>query len=195
MAVTRELWMANRNVLGVDSLAEAEHRAEVFRLLVESVQDYAIFVLDTSGHVVTWNAGAQRIKQYTSAEILGRHFSVFYPPSEVAKGVPDGALKTAAAEGHWQNEGWRVRKDGSRFWASVVITALRNSEGDLVGYTKVTRDLTAHREAEVEREQLLENERAAHEQAERSFRQLRSIQSLTEAALSHLELDDLLDAL
>jgi PAS domain S-box-containing protein len=129
---------------GMES-AEAEG---LYRLLVESVRDYAIFALDAAGHIVSWNAGAERIKGYAPAEIIGRHFSIFYPEEKVAERFPEYELETAAAEGRFEDEGWRLRKDGSRFWASVVITALRNEAGRLVGFAKVTRDLTERRAAE-----------------------------------------------
>lgn len=116
-----------------------------FRLLVSNVADYAIFMLDPSGHVVTWNEGAERIKGYTAEEIIGRHFSVFYPPSEIQIHKPDWELEVAKRDGSYEEEGWRVRKDGSRFWASVVITALRDDAGRLRGFGKVTRDLTERR--------------------------------------------------
>jgi PAS domain S-box-containing protein len=118
---------------------------ERFRLLVAGVRDYAIFLLDTEGNVSSWNEGAQRIKQYTEEEILGRHFSIFYPSAEVAARRPWHALEIAIAEGRFEEEGWRLRKDGRRFWASVVITALRGPDGELAGFAKVTRDLTERR--------------------------------------------------
>src|SRR4051794_6337156 len=120
----------------------------LYQLLVESVQDYAIFALDPTGHVLSWNAGAERIKGYTRDEILGHHFSEFYPPEDVADGKPPWELETAAREGRLEDEGWRVRKDGTYFWANVVITALRDKRGELVGYAKVTRDLSERRRAE-----------------------------------------------
>jgi PAS domain S-box-containing protein len=119
-------------------------------LLVQAVLDYGIFMLDPGGHVVTWNAGAERIKGYTAAEIAGRHFSVFYPPEDVAADKPGRELRAAIAEGRLEDEGWRLRKDGSRFWANVVITALFDESGELVGFGKVTRDMTERRAAERE---------------------------------------------
>src|SRR5215204_3809262 len=104
-----------------------------FRLLVESVKDYAIFMLDPAGHVTTWNVGAQRIKGYQAHEIIGRHFSVFSPPEKITADKTERELEIATREGRFEEEGWRVRKDGSRIWASVTITALRNPEGDLIG--------------------------------------------------------------
>ena len=121
---------------------------DLYRLLVESVQDYAIFALDADGYILSWNAGAQRFKGYTAPEILGKHFSIFYPRELVAEGYPEFELRMAANTGRYEDEGWRIRKDGSRFWANVVITALRNANGELTGFAKVTRDLTERREAE-----------------------------------------------
>ena len=121
---------------------------ERFRLLVESVIDYAIFMLDTQGHILTWNSGAQRIKGYRADEILGQHFSRFYPPEALQRDLPETELRVATAEGRFEDEGWRVRKDGSLFWANVIITALRGRSGELRGFAKVTRDLTQHREHE-----------------------------------------------
>jgi PAS domain S-box-containing protein len=118
-------------------------------LLVSSVRDYAIFAMDPTGHIVTWNAGARRIKGYEPEEIIGKHFSVFYPPEDVASGKTTWELEEAAREGRVQDEGWRLRKDGTRFWANVVITALRDENGQLVGFAKVTRDLTERRAAEL----------------------------------------------
>jgi PAS domain S-box-containing protein len=126
-------------------LAETERR---FRLLVESVTDYAIYMLDPSGKVVNWNPGAERIKGYTREEVLGHHFSQFYTEEDRALDVPMRALKTAATTGKFEMEGWRVRKDGSRFWASVVINAIRDSDGELIGFAKITRDLTERRAAD-----------------------------------------------
>ena len=120
----------------------------LYRLLVESVLDYAIFALDPTGHIQTWNAGAQHIKGYSAEEIVGKHFSIFYPPEKVAEGFPDYELREAARSGRFEDEDWRVRKDGTRFWANVVITALRDRAGNLVGFGKVTRDLTERRAAE-----------------------------------------------
>ncbi|HYE95836.1 MAG TPA: PAS domain S-box protein [Rubricoccaceae bacterium] len=128
------------------SLRESEER---FRLLVTSVRDYAIFMLDPEGHIASWNAGAERIKGYRAEEILGRHFSTFYPQEVAAAGFPEYELRVAASEGRFEDEGWRMRKDGSRFWANVVITAVRDERGELRGFAKVTRDMT-ERQAAVE---------------------------------------------
>ena len=114
---------------------------EQFRLLVESVQDYAIYMLNKDGVVITWNSGAQRIKGYQPEEIVGKHFSCFYQPEDIKAGKPNRSLQTAAAEGRYGEENLRVRKDGSIFWASVVITALYNSDGQLDGFAKVLRDI------------------------------------------------------
>ena len=124
---------------------------ELFRRIIESIHDYAIFFLDPSGHVATWNAGAERIKGYTADEIIGEHFSRFYSAEEVQAGVCDRKLEAAEREGHVEDEGWRVRKDGTRFWATVVITAVRDADGELLGFAKVTRDLTDKKRADDER--------------------------------------------
>ncbi|MET0340882.1 MAG: PAS domain-containing sensor histidine kinase [Polyangiales bacterium] len=122
-----------------------------YRLLVESVRDYAIFMLDPEGYVVSWNAGAERIKGYKAAEIIGQHFSRFYPEAERAAGKTAYELEVARREGRYEEEGWRVRSDGTHFWASVVITALRDTAGTLVGFAKVTRDLSERKKLEEER--------------------------------------------
>ena len=145
---------------------------ELYRLLVESVKDYAIFALDPNGYVVSWNPGAQRFKGYTASEIIGKHFSVFYPPEDLAARKPQIELEIAAEVGRLEDEGWRVRKDGTQFWANVVITALRGADGELVGFAKVTRDLTQRRAAEL---QALEDaRRIAVEEALRRAAEMRS---------------------
>ncbi len=121
---------------------------EIHRLLIESVRDYAIFALDRTGHILTWNPGAERFNGWTADEIIGTHFSVFYPPEDIAAGKPERELREAARRGSVEDEGWRIRKDGTRFWANVVITALRDDRGNLMGFAKVTRDLTDRRAAE-----------------------------------------------
>jgi PAS domain S-box-containing protein len=128
-----------------DTLHEFEQR---FRLLVESVKDYAIFMLDPEGRVSSWNSGAERIKGYRADEIIGHPFSRFYTEEDVKRGKPDQALEVAAAQGRFEDEGWRVRKDGSRFWANVTISALRDSAGNLRGFAKVTRDFTERKQVE-----------------------------------------------
>lgn len=153
-------------VVLTQALARSEKR---FQLLVDSVQDYAIFMLDPEGRIVSWNEGARRIKGYAESEILGRHFSIFYPPDETSRGEPQRNLDQAAAHGRWETEGWRVRRDGSRFWANVVISAIFDAEGSLVGFGKVTHDLTDQKRALEERIQLIQ-EREARLAAEQSIR-------------------------
>jgi PAS domain S-box-containing protein len=124
---------------------EADHLlglSDPYRQLVHGVQDYAIFLLDREGHIVSWNPGAERLKGYAAAEIIGRHFSVFYPPDAIERRWPQRELKMAQESGRLEDEGWRLRKDGSRFWADVVITALHDESGALRGFSKITRDLT-----------------------------------------------------
>ena len=125
------------------TLRDSEER---FRLLVEGVQEYAIFQLDPEGHVASWNAGAQRLKGYDPAEIIGKHFSIFYPPEDLLRDKPRDVLARAVLHGQSEDEGWRVRKDGSRFWANVVVTALRDPKGNLLGFAKLTRDATEKRD-------------------------------------------------
>lgn len=144
---------------------------ELYRRLVQSVTDYAIYGLDRSGHVVSWNSGAERLKGYAADEIVGQHFSRFYTPEDAAAGKPERMLALAARDGRVEDEGWRVRRDGHRFWASVVISPLRDPDGEIVGFTKVTRDLTAHREAEETRVKLAA-EAAAHAEAARRSEEL-----------------------
>jgi PAS domain S-box-containing protein len=154
----------------------------LYRLLVESVEEYAIFALDPAGYIVSWNPGAQRFKGYTASEIIGQHFSVFYPPDDVAARKPDIELEVAAAEGRLEDEGWRVRKDGTQFWANVVITALREPDGALVGFAKITRDLTKRKLAE--------------QQAIEDARRLASEETLRRAAESRTrDLADVLEQL
>lgn len=130
------------------SLAETlKQDGEIVQLMVDSVYDYAIFMLDPEGHISSWNKGAQKIKQYSADEIIGRHFSIFYPPDALASGKPAFELEVATREGKFEEEGARLRKDGSEFWANVVITAVRDKQGVLLGFTKVTRDLTERRAA------------------------------------------------
>lgn len=126
----------------------SEGDSEIFRLLVESVQEYAIFMLDTKGYVSSWNRGAERSKGYKASEIIGKHFSQFYLPAEREIGKPDAELKIAIAAGKFEEIGWRVRKDGTVFWANVVITPVYNKNEKLLGFAKVTRDLTERKKAE-----------------------------------------------
>ncbi|TAM51275.1 MAG: PAS domain S-box protein [Paraburkholderia sp.] len=138
-----------------ETLSERISPEDRYRALVDSIKDYAIFLLDAKGRIATWNAGAERIQGYRAREIIGRHFSVFYPEEVAARGYPDEELRHAAELGRWEDEGWRVRKDGSRLWANVVITALRDESGEVVGFAKITRDLTERRRNE---EQLRQSE-------------------------------------
>ena len=133
---------------GTPAVVQGTWRDEPYRRMVEGIRDYAVFLLDTEGHVVTWNLGAERIKGYKPGEIIGRHFSAFYPPEDIAAGKPPRELKHATRHGKFEEEGIRLRKDGSAFWASVVITAVRDKDGSLVGFAKVTRDLTERRAAQ-----------------------------------------------
>lgn len=126
-----------------DSLLDSNRQ---FQLLVQGVTDYAIYLLDANGHIANWNTGGERIKGYPASEVIGRHFSLFYTEEDVAAGEPQRALRTAAEAGRYENEGWRVRKDGTRFWASVVIDPIREN-GELIGFAKVTRDITERLEA------------------------------------------------
>ncbi|HEY0454348.1 PAS domain S-box protein [Actinophytocola sp.] len=138
-----------RDMTGARTAARALWDSEErFRLLVQNVVDYAIFMLDPTGHILSWNAGAERIKGYRAEEIIGQHFSVFYPEADIAADKPARELETAIAEGRLEDEGWRLRKDGTPFWANVVITALHDDTGRLRGFGKVTRDLTERRRAE-----------------------------------------------
>jgi len=139
--VTRDI---SERKAAADALRRSE---EQFRLLVQGVTDYAIFMLDPEGRITSWNAGAQRIKGYEKEEILGQHFSRFYTPEDRASGLPDRALTTAATQGRFEHEGWRVRKDGSRFFAHVVIDPIRDSDGKFLGFAKITRDTTERQEA------------------------------------------------
>ena len=129
---------------------------EQFRLLVQSVTDYAIYMLSPKGIITNWNAGAERIKGYTPQEIIGEHFSKFYGAEDVAAGLPQLGLDTAAREGRFEKEGWRYRKDGSKFWASIVIDAIRTSSGELIGYAKITRDMTERKQAQEQLERARE---------------------------------------
>ena len=163
-----------------DAAPQGLHGEEPFRLLVESVKDYAIFILDAGGHISTWNPGAERIKGYSAQQIIGKHFSVFYPPEVAATGKCELELEIAEREGRFEEEGWRLRQDGSRLWAKVTITALRSPDGDLLGFAKVTQDLTQHRQAE-DTERRLAAERAALAERER----IQSFQERFLAILGH----------
>ncbi len=151
-----------------EALRQSEER---FRMLIEGVRDYAIYMLDPRGVVTTWNVGAQRLKGYQASEIIGHSFAKFFPPEDVASGRPERELVTAETEGRFEDEGWRVRKDGSRFWANVVLSPLRATDGELLGFAKVTRDLTGQRQAE-ELERDLIGEQVARALAEANERKL-----------------------
>ena len=141
--------------------AEELRQSEMWlRALVDSIRDYAVFMLDPGGNIATWNPGAERIKGYTPSEIIGRHFSMFYPPEEIAAGKCEHELAVAATTGKFEEESWRLRKDGTRFWAHVVLSAMRDHDGNLLGFAKVTRDLTDRRRAEEERLRLAQAEEA-----------------------------------
>ena len=129
-------------------MADSETIEEPFKLLIQSIVDYAIYMLDTRGYVTSWNAGAERIKGFQASEIVGKHFSTFYTEEDRKAGVPEQVLETARRAGKFEGEGWRVRKDGSRFWASVVIDAIKDEKGKLIGFAKITRDMTDKREAQ-----------------------------------------------
>jgi PAS domain S-box-containing protein len=161
LKITRDLTQRRR---GEEALRQSEER---FRLLVETVEDYAIFMLDPQGNITSWNRGAERIKGYRAEEILGRHFSTFYCPEDVRSGHPQHELAVASSQGRYQEEGWRVRKDGSLFWADVTITAVHDDTGTLRGFAKVTRDLTQRREAQQQQLQLF-REQAARAEAEKA---------------------------
>ena len=147
--VTRDI---TERRMAEEGLRQSEQR---FRLLVEAVEDYAIFMLDPEGRVASWNAGAQRSNGYSAEEIIGQHFSVFYPSDVAASGHCERELAAALQDGHYEEEGWRVRKDGSLFWANVLITAVFDADGTHLGFTKVTRDTTERRRLAQEREQAL----------------------------------------
>lgn len=138
-----------KNTIANMKVGSREH-FEFSRLLVNTIQEYAIFLLDPTGHIATWNPGAQKLKGYLPQEIIGKHFSTFYPQVDIDARKPDIELEIAERDGHVEDEGWRIRKDGTRFWANVVITALRDDTGKLVGFAKVTRDLSERRKHEEE---------------------------------------------
>src|SRR6266478_7538517 len=147
------------------NIRETERR---FRMLVEAVQDYAIFTLDAHGHVNSWNVGAERLKGYKADEILGRHFSAFYPPEDIADGKPQRELSIAIQEGRVEDEGWRLHKDGSRFWANVVITATKDAHGGVIGFSKVTRDFTER----MQTQKALQDSQRKLQESEKSLREL-----------------------
>jgi len=143
-----------RKTVGTTKAVKAEEdtsldaAADLHRILIDSVRDYAIITLDKEGLVQSWNPAAERFKGYTAREVLGKHFSMFYPPEDLQAGKPTRELEVATKDGRFEDEGWRIRKDGSRFWANVVLTALRDSKGHLLGFGKVTRDMTDRKRME-----------------------------------------------
>jgi PAS domain S-box-containing protein len=167
---------------------KSEQGEERFRLLVESVEDYAIFMLDREGRVTSWNVGAERIKGYRGDEIIGQHFSRFYPEEDLRSGKCERELEVASKEGRFEDEGWRVKKDGSRFWANVVISRVLDRNGELIGFSKVTRDLTQRR--------ALEEERLARAAAEaESVRQALAREALEHALAEQKKIDELRERL
>lgn len=146
MSVRTEIRNKEHETHGIISPAASEQ--DLFRLLVENTKDYAILILDPGGHVITWNSSAEKLKGYRSEEIIGKHFSTFYTKEDVAKGKCEHELESAKRDGRFEDEGWRVRKDGTRFWANVVLTALRDDQGQIRGFGKITRDLTDRKQAE-----------------------------------------------
>ena len=150
-----------------NELEAANRQLVEFRRLVSSVRDYAIFLIDPSGHILSWNVGARHLKGYAADEIIGRHFSVFYTPEDQARRHPEHELDVAIREGRYEEEGWRVRKDRTRFWARVTITAIRDEDGRLTGFAKVTRDLTSQRETDLALRDALDELRVANEELDR----------------------------
>ena len=168
MAVTQVKPAERISASGKRTLADLAHGPEAIRLLVDAVLDYAIFLIGPDGHVLTWNQGAERIKGYTAREVIGKHISMFYTPEDVEAGRPDRILRQAARAGRAYDEGWRVRKDGTHFWADASVHALYD-HGRLYGFAKITRDMTEARAA-AERERQLAVEREARLAAEEALR-------------------------
>jgi PAS domain S-box-containing protein len=180
----RSIAQLQQRAQALENELELRQSEERFRLLVEAVQDYAIFMLDPKGNVGSWNIGAERIKGYKPEEIIGKHFSCFYPEEDVKNGKPQWELVIAAEEGKFEDEGWRLRKDGSRFWANVIITAVRDSSGRLLGFAKVTRDFTERIKTQHE----LQKEVAARREAQRELQN--SEKSLRQLSLHLLRTQD-----
>ncbi|MBV9992241.1 MAG: PAS domain S-box protein [Alphaproteobacteria bacterium] len=151
-AAASEANASHREAETEQALTQLRNTERNFRLLVQSVTDYAIYMLDTEGTVVSWNAGAERIKGYKASEIVGRNYSEFFAADDRKAGIPMNALRTAREHGRFESEGWRLRKDGSRFWALAVLDAVRDEEGHLLGFAKITRDMTERREAQIQLE-------------------------------------------
>ncbi|HEX9284994.1 MAG TPA: PAS domain-containing sensor histidine kinase, partial [Nitrospirales bacterium] len=172
----------------------AQQHDESFRLLIESVRDYAIFMITPQGLIDSWNAGAERMKGYRAEEILGQHFSRFYPPDEIQAGKPQTALHAALAKGRWEEAGWRVRKDGSRFWATTIISALRDDAGKLRGFIQITQDVTEQRLVQKELEYSFDQLRALSRRVENTREEERTriaqeIHDELGSTLSFLKLD------
>ena len=170
--VTRDLTQRRK---AEERLRESE---EKFRLLVSAVKEYAIFMLDPNGNVATWNDGAQWLKGYEPQEIIGQHFSRFYPEEDICAKKPEWELEEAILTGRFEDEGWRIRKDGTRFWANVIITATRNEKGKLIGFSKVTQDLTKRRRLEEKLRR--SNEELDHKVKERTYQLEQAIQARDE---------------
>jgi PAS domain S-box-containing protein len=164
--ITRDL---TEKKLAEEKLRQSEER---YRLLVEQVEDYGIFMLDKKGNIISWNEGAARINGYTAAEALGKHFSIFYPEEDKAAKKPERELAIAVKEGKYEEEGWRIRKNGSHYWVGVVITAIFNNDGKLIGFAKVTRDLTERKKAETTLNESFERYRLLAEELNRTNIQL-----------------------
>jgi PAS domain S-box-containing protein len=181
-AQMRDIARLQQKTAALEKELEWRSHEERFRRFVEAVQDYAIFMLDVKGNVITWNPGAERMKGYNASEIIGKHFSIFYPEQDIQSGKPPMELEVAEREGRFEDEGWRLRKDGSRFWANVVITAVRGQDGELLGFGKVTRDSTERMESQRAldranqelRKEIVERKSAEQKVAE-SERSLRSL--------------------
>jgi PAS domain S-box-containing protein len=186
--VTRDLTVKRVAELELRRAEESLRRSEErFRLLVENTVDYAIYVLDKEGRVATWNLGAERMKGYCSSEIVGQYFGVFFPQEDRQAGKPAAELAMASSQGRFEDEGWRVRKDGTRFWANAILTALHDTQGELIGFAKITRDLSARREAEATERRLI-REQTAREVAEQAQRQLREGEERYRALSQRLEI-------
>jgi PAS domain S-box-containing protein len=178
-----------RSAAGLGRLADLETHHGLF---IEGVKEYAIIMLDPQGRVVTWNKGAERIKGYTAEEIIGRHFSCFYPAEDVAAGKPDRNLRQAEAEGSSQEEGWRLRKGGGRFYACALLTAVRDGSGRLAGFAKITKDISADREAQARIRQLTEDlERTVRAQRQELLESSAIIKGIIEYAPAAIALEDL----
>ncbi|MGH7962757.1 MAG: ATP-binding protein [Candidatus Binatia bacterium] len=174
---------------------DSAESAERFRLFTENVKDYAIFMLDLDGHVTSWNSGAEHLHEYRAEEIIRQPHSRFYTREDIERGKPEQDLESAAADGRFEDQGWQVRKDGTRFWANVAMTALEDEHGHPRGFAYVTRDLTQRKRIEEERTQMLVRTQATRTEAEKAAETIQRFQSVTEATLARLPLEDLLKEL